>query len=74
MLTKQYDSYNDLKYFSASSIRVTATPPLEVQIDGESIGMTPLYAEAVPNGTLLIVPEDYAKSKGLNDTREATSE
>jgi diacylglycerol kinase (ATP) len=69
MLTKQYDSYNDLKYFSASSIRVTATPPLEVQIDGESIGQTPLYAEAVPDGALLIVPEVYAKDKGLTDMR-----
>lgn len=69
MLTKQYDSYSNLKYFSASSIRVTATPPLEVQIDGESIGQTPLYAEAVPNGALLIVPEAYARGKGLSDTR-----
>ncbi len=71
MLTKQYDSYSDLKYFSASSFRVTATPPLEVQIDGESIGQTPLYAESVPNGALLIVPEAYAKEKGLRDARTA---
>lgn len=69
MLTKQYDSYSDLKYFSASSFRVTATPPLEVQIDGESIGKTPLYAEAVPDGALLIVPAAYAEEKGLTDAR-----
>ena len=36
--------------------------------------MTPLYAEAVPNGALLIVPEDYAKSKGLNDARTASGD
>ena len=69
MLTKQYDSYSDLKYFSATSIKVTATPPLEVQIDGESIGQTPLYAEAVPDGALLMVPQAYAKDKGLKDIR-----
>lgn len=69
MLTKQYGSYSDLKYFSASSFRVTATPPLEVQIDGEAIGKTPLYAEAVPDGALLIVPAAYAEEKGLSDVR-----
>lgn len=69
MLTKQYESYSNLRYFSASSIRVTAAPPLEVQIDGESIGQTPLYAEAVPDGALLIVTEAYAAEKGLTDAR-----
>lgn len=69
MLTKKYDSYSDLKYFSAASIKVTATPPLEVQIDGESIGKTPLYAEAIPDGALLMVPQAYAKDKGLQDAR-----
>ncbi len=42
-------------------------------IDGESIGKTPLYAEAVPDGALLIVPAAYAAEKGLTDVRSAGS-
>ena len=70
LATNQFENYRDLKYFSASKIRITATPPLEVEIDGEAIGTTPLYVEAVPNGAVLIVPQDYAERHGLKDARQ----
>jgi diacylglycerol kinase (ATP) len=59
ILTKRFKGHGDLAYFSVSRVRITATPPLPTQIDGEQLGMTPLYAEAVPDGALLIVPQGY---------------
>ena len=44
---------------SASRIRLTATPALPTQIDGETLGTTPLEVEAIPEGALLIVPQSY---------------
>lgn len=38
LLTRRLDSYGDLKYFLASRIRITATPPLEVQVAGRPLG------------------------------------
>ncbi|CAN5805392.1 diacylglycerol kinase family lipid kinase [soil metagenome] len=70
LATGQLENYRDLRYFSASTVRITATPPLEVQIDGEALGQTPLYAEAVPEGALLVVPASYATEKGLKDVRD----
>ncbi len=46
-------------YLSGSRVRISAKPPLPTQIDGEQLGTTPLYVEAVPKGALLIVPQAY---------------
>ncbi len=51
--------------FSASRIRITATPPLEVQVDGEPLGRTPLDAEVRPGAATIIVPIAYAVANGL---------
>jgi YegS/Rv2252/BmrU family lipid kinase len=63
ILTRRFTGHRDLTYFSASRIRITARPPLPTQIDGEELGTTPLYVEAVPQGALLIVPQDYEPVK-----------
>lgn len=63
ILTRRFKGNRDLKYLSASRVRITAKPPLPVQIDGEQVGETPLYAEAVPEGALLVVPQDYRPVK-----------
>ncbi len=63
ILTRRFDGHGDLLYFSASRVRVTAQPPLPTEIDGEELGQTPLYAEAVPQGALLLVPQDYQAAK-----------
>lgn len=63
ILTRSFTGNSDLKYYSASTVRITARPPLPTQIDGEELGTTPLYAEAVPNGALLIVPREYQAAK-----------
>lgn len=63
ILTRRFDGHGELLYLSASKVRITARPPLLTQIDGEELGKTPLYAEAVPNGALLVVPNEYQATK-----------
>ena len=57
-------------------MRVSATPPLHVQIDGETLGETPFVAEVVPSGARLVVPLQYAVEKGFSKAsgREVESE
>ena len=52
----------DVLHVASSRIRVDADPPLSVQIDGESLGTTPLVAEVVANGANLVVPKSYARA------------
>ncbi len=59
VLTRRFKGQRDLVYLSGSRVRISAKPPLPTQIDGEQLGTTPLYIEAVPNGALLIVPQAY---------------
>ena len=68
LVTGQLENYRDLRTFSAERVRVSADPPLEVQIDGETLGETPFEAEVVPSGALLVVPKDYAREKGFDDS------
>jgi diacylglycerol kinase (ATP) len=63
ILTRRFDDAKDLRYISASRVRVTARPPLPTQLDGEQLGVTPLEVEAVPDGALLIVPQTYSSAK-----------
>ncbi len=60
ILTRRFEGNSDLRYFTASKVRINARPPLPTQIDGEELGTTPLQAEAVPDGALLVVPQEYA--------------
>lgn len=59
ILTGRFEGNVNLRYFSASRVRITARPPLPTQLDGEELGTTPLAAEAVPDGALLLVPQTY---------------
>lgn len=59
ILTRQFTGNIDLTYMSAERVTIRAQPPLPTQIDGEELGGTPLYAEAVPDGALLVVGPDY---------------
>jgi YegS/Rv2252/BmrU family lipid kinase len=63
IVTRRFTGHSDLRYLSAERVRITARPPLPTQIDGEELGQTPLYAEAVPEGALLIVPQEYEPVK-----------
>lgn len=43
----------------ARSIRVEATPPMPVQVDGDVVGETPFEAKIVPRALRFIAAEDY---------------
>jgi diacylglycerol kinase family enzyme len=61
ILTKSYHGFADLKHEKASRIRVTSDPPFPVEIDGDSLGMTPFAAEVVPGGMTFLVPQSYTR-------------
>jgi diacylglycerol kinase family enzyme len=63
IVTRQFDGQGELIYLSATRVRLTAVPPLPTEIDGEQLGKTPLYVEAVPKGALLLVPQEYQAAK-----------
>lgn len=65
ILTKQFHGGSELRYIKASKFKLSATPPMKLEIDGECIGEMPFSVEAVPSGTRLIVTRAYAESKGL---------
>ncbi len=65
VLVRHVRTNRDITTFSASHIRITATPPLEVQVDGEGLGYTPLDAEVRPGAATIIVPLTYAVANGL---------
>ena len=45
-----------VRHWQARSIRVVASPPAEVQSDGEMIGETPVEANVLPGAVRVIVP------------------
>jgi YegS/Rv2252/BmrU family lipid kinase len=59
VVSKRFKGTRDLRYMTASRIRVTASPALPTQIDGEELGTTPLEVEVIPEGALLVVPHTY---------------
>lgn len=61
---QELSNYPDLHYFRAKRIKIDASPPLPVQIDGDSFGDTPLEVEVVPDGVKVVVPQDYLPERG----------
>ncbi|MEJ2720755.1 MAG: diacylglycerol kinase family lipid kinase [bacterium] len=71
ILAKQYHGYDDLKLTKAKRIRISADPPLPVEIDGEPLGTTPFLAEIIPDAISYLVPGDYAPIVITEKTRAA---
>lgn len=62
----------EVLHVATRRVRLDADPPLSVQIDGESIGTTPLVAEVVPDGVRLVVPDSYARAARTRSERSRT--
>jgi len=62
MLTWRSPRTPRMKHFQASRVRITADPPLPVQIDGEMEGTTPLEAEVIPRAVKLVVGPRYERA------------
>ncbi len=65
MLTWRYRSTKRLHHFQAPAVVVATDPPMEVQIDGEEMGQTPLEAEIIHHGVKFIVGIRY-RQEGEN--------
>lgn len=65
LLLKRFDNGRELSYLSAERIRVSAAPPLELEVDGEAIGTTPFAVEVRPRAARLVVPTAYIEAKEL---------
>lgn len=59
LLRRDFRSDRNLRYWRGRRVRLEASPPLAVQVDGEPLGQTPLELEVVPAAVRLIVPESY---------------
>ncbi|PID80771.1 hypothetical protein CSB20_05775 [bacterium DOLZORAL124_64_63] len=64
MLTWRYRAAPAMQNFQAPEVVVRTEPPVEVQIDGENIGHTPLRARVVPRGVKVIVGPRYKDQVG----------
>jgi YegS/Rv2252/BmrU family lipid kinase len=65
LLTGRLSGYERLRFLQAQHLRIEANPPLDVEIDGEPLGKTPLTLEAVRAGARFVVPRAYANERGL---------
>lgn len=65
LLFKRFENGRELSYLSAERIRVSASPPLKLEVDGEAIGTTPFAAEVRPKAVRLVVPAEYIEVKRL---------
>ncbi|MDZ7703124.1 MAG: diacylglycerol kinase family protein [Trueperaceae bacterium] len=74
VLTGNFSNYRDLRYYKARRVRIDSKRPLPVQIDGDPLGTTPLEAEVVPDGVLVLVPQHYVPRKHESDPRQRSTE
>jgi YegS/Rv2252/BmrU family lipid kinase len=65
LIIKDFRSDRNLMYWHGAHVRLEATPPLKVQVDGEVMGETPLELTVKPRAVRLLVPESYTPPPSL---------
>ncbi len=58
ILRRRYSEDPEIAYYRARSVHVSARPRLPVQVDGDSIGQTPMTFEVVPGALRALLPVD----------------
>jgi diacylglycerol kinase (ATP) len=61
ILLRRYSFNPDMQYYRAREVEITGTTPLDVQIDGESIGVTPMTFRVVPGALQAWLPPAAAQ-------------
>ncbi|WP_228061586.1 YegS/Rv2252/BmrU family lipid kinase [[Phormidium] sp. LEGE 05292] len=51
---------NDIGYLRVKKALIDTDPPQKVVVDGEVIGTTPVFVEAIPNSLMVLVPQSQA--------------
>jgi diacylglycerol kinase (ATP) len=59
MLTWRFQTKPRMENFQSNHVIIRTDPPVDVQIDGENIGKTPLEAIILPHGVKIIVGQRY---------------
>ncbi len=62
MLTWRFKPSPRLHHFQVREVVIKAEPPLQVQIDGEHLGQTPLSARVLSQGVKFIVGDRYRET------------
>lgn len=63
----------DGTWLVASRLRIDATPPLDVQADGEVVGRTPLSLEILPHALTVLAPTDSRGRMLRNGSKKKAS-
>ncbi|HEX7002641.1 MAG TPA: diacylglycerol kinase family protein [Trueperaceae bacterium] len=66
LVSGRLSGYERLRFMQARQLRIEANPPLDVELDGEPLGTTPLTLTAVRNGARFVVPRSYAQKRALD--------
>lgn len=56
ILLRRYNLNPDMDYYRAREVQITSVEPLEVQVDGDSIGTTPMRFRVAPHALRALVP------------------
>lgn len=65
LFTQDLRANADAEHFAVERVRLEATPPLSVQIDGEYVGHTPVEVRVRADAVRLRVPRAYVEKRGL---------
>lgn len=56
ILLKRYNLNPDINYYRAREVQITSATPLAVQLDGDSLGSTPMTFRTEPDALQVLVP------------------
>ncbi|MDP9311696.1 MAG: diacylglycerol kinase family lipid kinase [Chloroflexota bacterium] len=56
ILLRRYNLNPDMDYYRAREVHISGVDPLEVQVDGDAIGMTPMTFQVAPAALRALVP------------------
>ncbi len=56
IVLRRYNHNPDMEYYRAREVHISSTAPLEVQVDGDPIGVTPMSFRVEPSALLALVP------------------
>jgi YegS/Rv2252/BmrU family lipid kinase len=56
ILLRRYNSNPDMSYYRAREVHISSATPLEVQVDGDAIGVTPMSFRVAPGALRALVP------------------
>jgi diacylglycerol kinase (ATP) len=62
ILSRRQSRDPEIEYYRARSLQITARRPLPVQVDGDSIGVTPMTFEVVPGALRALLPAELPEN------------